>query len=101
MKCKFTFKKASKSGKYSSFYPNRTALKIKGKVVGEIYQNDIAGKYKIQFAVNIPAVNNPNCQWSWRFFNKEFDTEKEAREWINSKEIIEYIFNKYDLHSFE
>lgn len=95
----FTFKKAIKSGKYGSFNPDYTDIKFLKKVCGSIVEDRNSGKYYIIMMVEKTdkiTDDNSNCSWKNIRFKVRFESEKEAREWLN--ENIKLIFDSYTLH---
>jgi len=79
---KFTFKK--QTWEIWDIY-SITDIKYQGNEVGYIQETD---DRKWIIRIQIPASaevleKNPNCKWVWGRVKKLFDTETEARNWIN------------------
>lgn len=59
-------------------------------------------KWGVQFCVEKDETitdNNPNCSWMWVSIAKRFDTEDDARAYVN--EYIDRFAEKYTFHYFE
>jgi hypothetical protein len=90
---KFTFK-TKKSSLY--FGKDHIIIKLKGKQVGEIF-NDFP--FSIRLMVEKTDINedgNPNCTWKWITLSKKLDTLDSAKEWINL--VADEITKKFTLH---
>lgn len=85
-KRRFTFKKQPKiTGLAGVGHPNQHVdIKQAGLIVGQItapsYRRSTWG---VGLMINKPA--SENCGWSW-WFPREFATEEQARDWLNSPE---------------
>lgn len=84
MAYKFTFK-AQKQGLWDLC--KNIDIKYRGKNIGYIVSKP--GE-KCVIRVKVPASEkalekNPNCPWMWANIKLKFDTEKEAKDWINEK----------------
>ena len=97
---KFTFKKEPKQTGVAGVanpYPE-TAIKLGGKQVGQIcpptWRNS-STEWRVSFAILDPAQD---CGWRWVTFKKRFDSEPEARVWIQAN--AEALIAK-GLHRFE
>lgn len=96
MKNKFTFKTVRPTGSYSSFYPESHHIKFKKYIVGQI---DDKSPRKIRLHVmknDVITDDNPNCDWKWIQFRKDFNSIEEAKVWLN--ESIDSIMNLYTLY---
>lgn len=85
---KFTFKKdAAETGlaAVGRPYPN-TFIKLGGKKVGVIAAPIWSSPdklWRVQLMVNKTVTDdNPNCSWKWRVLKMKFETEPEARAFI-------------------
>lgn len=94
MKNKFTFKKHIRTGKYRSFEKELTDIKLNTKITGSISEE--TGVYRIGLIVRDLSGKNPNCCWKWIFLATKFDSEKDARVFLNKN--IDRIMEKYELH---
>jgi len=90
---KFTFKK-DKWGAFETCVSS--SIKYNSKDVGNIVRLD-NNKWKV--SLQFPASDeklkkNPNCPWMWVRVKQEFDTEEEARLWLNEnrKDIIPMMY---------
>jgi hypothetical protein len=86
---RITFKKWDKlTGLTSIGYSNRRVdIKLNGRVIGVIQAPNWQTKpvWKIKFMVikyDINEDSNPNCKYKWIKVKQEFDTEKDARQYI-------------------
>jgi len=85
---KFTFKRQPRTtGPAGVGYPYQSVdIKMNGKVVGVIDAPNHTNenwKWKVSFMVyKDEAANVSNCSWKWVFFNKGFENETSARQWI-------------------
>lgn len=84
-KKKFTFKKQPKeTGLRAVGHPYPCVdIKLDGKVVGTIY----APNWQLKGwrpALMVYIADSENCNWSWWQPKKVFETEQEARDWLNS-----------------
>ncbi len=98
MTTKFTFKKQPReTGLRSVGHPYQSVdIKHNKKVVGTInapYWPRNSHKWDIQLAVRDGDL------WTWRTFRKRFDTEADARQFL--QENAESILSKHTLHYFE
>ncbi len=94
---KFTFKTEKPTGSYRSFFPNLHYIKWNKKEVGDI---DDKNPHTIRLKVYKSDINedgNPNCLWKWIKFKKQFESVQDAKEWLNSPEILEAIQTKFRL----
>lgn len=103
---KLSFKKGEKpTGLWSIGHSHPdTEIKLDKKTFGHIIPPawNTVNYWRIHFAVIKPDINedgNPNCEWRWREFKQEFETEPEAREYMKNN--IEYILEHYKLYFFE
>ncbi len=95
---KFTFKKYRPTGCYASFEKGFTDIKIKKKQVGIIWERE-GGKWQIRFTVNREPTKEKPAPFKWIFVIEKFNSEKEAREWIQNNTDI--IHTHLDLHYLE
>jgi len=95
---KFTFKRNNPVGRYRSFEMIQTDIKIKRKICGSI--NESTNGWKISIMVKGSPKHNPNCNWRHIIFKKRFETEKEARDFLNS-EVCHSALEKYEIHFLE
>jgi hypothetical protein len=85
---RFTFKKEPRETGLAGTvrpYPN-TQIKLAGKTVGTIYApNRVASdKWSVGFMVEKePTPTNP-CPFAWKTLKRRFDSEPEAREFVQS-----------------
>lgn len=80
---RFTFKTECSTGKYRSFYPDSHYIKLNKIVCGKI-EDKLPYTIRLQvIKTNINEDGNPNCAWRWVTFKKEFNTLKDAKEWLN------------------
>jgi hypothetical protein len=93
---KFTFKTEKATGAYSSFYPDTIYIKHNRVKVGSI---DSEKPHKISLQIykkDIMEDKNPNCEWRWAHFKKEFETIDVAKQWLNDNR--EEIFKIYRIY---
>lgn len=91
---KFTFKIVKINDWYSY-----TEIKLKRKVCGTIYMTKDFNDHRIGLKIEKNEKyndNNPNCKWMNILIKKGFQTETEAREWLQMN--IEGIMKNYILH---
>ena len=96
---KFTFKKYIPTGRYKSFELKYTDIKLKKKVIGHISELRDSHKYRVSFAIKKEKTKKDPAPFKWVSFKKQFDTEKEARDFVNDDP--QAIQDKLDLYSFE
>ena len=101
---KLTFKKQPKAkGLAGVGYPYQsTDMKLDGKVFGHISAPDWRTEtvWKVRIAVKKSEPDdNPNCDWKWATFVKDFESDVDAREFIQSN--ISQIVEKHNLHFFD
>ena len=89
-KQKFTFKKQPRETGLASVgnpHPD-TDIKHNKKLVGYISSPNWSSpdnKWRIRLTVKKSEPDdNPNCDWKWIVLKKTFDTEPEAREFLNA-----------------
>lgn len=98
---KFTFKKQKRETGLSGVgYPNpNTDIKFNKKVCGTIcapnWQTE-DHKWRIRLAVMKPEGMSENCDWKWISFKARFDTEQQAREWLQQN--VDSLLKKYQFH---
>jgi len=100
-----TFKKhPAQTGLSGVGYPYQSVdIKIKKKRFGIInapnWQTE-GNVWKIMIAIKKPEPDdNPNCDWKWITFKKDFEDETQARTYI--QESIVGIMKKFELHYFD
>ena len=102
---KLSFKKGSiNTGLYSVVCPrNNTDIKLNKKRFGYInLPNHNSPYYTVSICIEKDKNHddgNSNCSWMWIFFKKTFDTEMEAREFVESR--ISKWIELYTLHFFD
>jgi hypothetical protein len=100
-KNKVTFKKQPKmTGIAAIGYPYQSVdIKLNGKIFGIINSPNwqtIDNTWSVGIMVyKTEPDKNPNCDWKWLYFSKKFNTEDEAREFVESN--IEEMNKKYKL----
>ena len=90
---KFTFKKQKKEGRFRSFQPDFTDIKLSGKVVGHIT------KCKVSFAIKKERTEKDPAPFKWVRLKKVFENEQAARDLV--KLLEKEIQKKYDLYLFD
>jgi len=98
---KFTFKKVSRDGRYSSFNKKWTDIKLNKKICGYLTK-EANKKWVVRFMIVKDENNtddNLNCDWKWIRFAIRFETEEGARTWLNIK--ADYICERYNLRMEE
>lgn len=105
MKFNISFKKQPKETglrRIASPYPH-VDIKVNKKKCGNISPpnwSSVDNNWRIQICVKKPEPdNNPNCDWKWMMVKKDFDNEKEARQWC--KDNLQSAVEGYELHYFE
>lgn len=99
---KFTFKKNVFTGKYSAFFPTWTDIKYDKKVVGTITCDESKDEFTIKFAVyKENDTPKDNCAFKWIKMKKKFDSELEARTFVNREDVRDMLHSKYSLYSLE
>jgi hypothetical protein len=80
---KFTFKTEKPTGSWRSFYPDIIHIKYNKIEVGNI-GSEKPHRISLQvYKKDIMQDNNPNCEWRWAHFKKEFESVDSAKQWIN------------------
>lgn len=99
---KFTFKKeARETGLATVARPEPdTRIKLKGKEVGMIlaphaFSRD--DKWEVWFIID--DTSGGNSDWKWTVLKKRFDTEPEAREWLQARRAA--ILNQFAIHPLD
>lgn len=100
-----TFKNHPKNtGLYSVGNPDSDIdIKVDKKKIGLILASSWQQKYwRIQIAIKKPVPdNNPNCDWKWTGFKKQFGESKDAKEFVK-KYLLQFLENyKYTPHYFD
>jgi hypothetical protein len=79
---KFTFKKRPQTRWY--FY-NATDIKYSSETVGHITKNDTSKNWiiRLQIPRSLESLEEYSCPWMWFDIKRAFNTEDEARLWLN------------------
>lgn len=82
--------------------PN-TTIKMDGAVIGNIIAPswNTPNHWSIMIAIKKDTPNednNPNCDWRWFTFKRNFDTEPEARTHFTA--VVEGFAKRYTIHRF-
>lgn len=97
---RFTFRKY-REVHWSDGYSSKTSseIRLNGEIVGYILFSSDAEKFKITFRG--PASKRqlefcPNCPWGWKKVLQEFDSDKDARQWIskNNKQFYATLYRE-------
>jgi len=105
-KIKVTFKKhEALRGLMAIGYPYTSSdMKINKKVFGSIYAPNWTtpdNKWTIAFMVKNGKYDpsEGGADWIWLRIKKKFDSESEAKQWIQNN--IDYIVLRYEIHFLE
>jgi hypothetical protein len=90
-----TFKKHIPVGRYRSFEPHHTDIKITGHVVGSIGGCQEDALTRVSFAVKDA---NAHSGWKWIRLKRTFKSEPEARQFVTDMWLK--IIAQWPLHQF-
>jgi hypothetical protein len=93
---KFTFKTERVAGSYAGFYPDYIYIKHNKIKVGNIDSKKPYGISLKIYKKDIMENGNPNCEWRWAHFKKEFESVDAAEAWLNDNR--EEIFKLYKIY---
>jgi hypothetical protein len=97
-----SFKKHKHEGRYRSFEKDFSDIKLDKKVIGHIQEVNW-NIYQIGFAKIKEKTNDDPAPFKWVWIKQKFNSEKEARMWVNAnfeavkEQINLYRFPKEDL----
>ncbi|HDY89328.1 MAG TPA: hypothetical protein ENH82_14575 [bacterium] len=97
---KFTFRKHIATGRYLSFEPDNTDIKLNKLQVGLIVEvREPEHAYKVRLAVKKDPTKESPANFKWITFKSSFESEEEARTWVNK--YADGIYANHDLYRFE